>query len=137
MQRAIILRRYATNKKLKECGCGHPGFLQAITKKHSDRNIRVTTSCLAASDGPIYRFKQVSVQLPTSAVNLTLPAFAAKRRAVVPLLLRAGACCQRAMQQSIDISCPPGRPGAQQQTHTPLLLSIDWTDRQTDGQTVS
>jgi len=53
-----------------------------------------------------------SVQLPTSAVNVTLPAFAAERRVATPLLLSAGACCRRAAQQSIDISC---RPGAQQQ----------------------
>jgi len=37
------------------------------------------------------------VQLPTSAVNVTLPSFAAARRAAeVPLLLSAG-------QQSIDV----------------------------------
>jgi len=49
-----------------------------------------------------------------SAVNVILPAFAAERRVAAPLLLSAGACCRRAVQQSIDISC---RPGAQQQTH--------------------
>jgi len=39
------------------------------------------------------------------------------------------------VQQSIDISCPPG---TQQQTRrTPLLRSIDETDRQTDGRTGS
>jgi len=39
----------------------------------------------------------------------------------------------RQLQLSIDISCPQG---AQQQTHrTPLLLSIDGTDRRTDGRT--
>jgi len=46
------------------------------------------------------------------------------------LLLSAGACCTAL---SIDISCPAG---AQQQTHsTPLLLSIDRTDRETAGRT--
>jgi len=49
---------------------------------------------------------QVGVQLHTPAVNVPLPAFAAKHRTVAPLLLSA-------MVQSIDISC---LPGAQQQT---------------------
>jgi len=38
----------------------------------------------------------VTVQLPTSAVNVALPAFAAASRAAAP-----------AVQQSIDISYPP------------------------------
>ena len=46
------------------------------------------------------------------------------------LLLSAGACCTAF---SSDISCPAG---AKQQTHsTPLLLSIDRTDRETAGRT--
>jgi len=65
---------------------------------------------------------------------MTLPAFAAKCRAVAPLLLSAGACCMAPAalpQLSIDISCTQG---AQQQTHrTPLQLPIDGTDRQTDA----
>jgi len=48
--------------------------------------------------------------LASAAVNRTLLAFAAERRAAPLLLLSAG----RRLQQSIDISCPPG---AQQQTH--------------------
>jgi len=60
---------------------------------------------------------------------VALPAFAAERRHlqhVVP-----AAACRRAVQQSIDISRPRG---AQQQTRrTPLLLSIDGTDGQTDS----
>jgi len=49
-----------------------------------------------------------------------LPAFAAERRRLAV----------RRPQQSIDISSQ----GAQQQTfRTPLLLSIDGTDRRTDG----
>jgi len=60
---------------------------------------------------------------------VTLPAFAAERRAAAPLLPRA-----RRPPLSIDISCPRG---AQQQTRrTPLLLSIDGTDGQTDGRTL-
>jgi len=58
--------------------------------------------------------KQVYVQPPMLAVNVTLPTFAA-----VPLV----GCT---MQQLIDISCPRG---AQQQTrHTLLLLSIEGAD---------
>ena len=56
-----------------------------------------------------------------------------------PLLLRRRCCWAQAMQQSIDISCPP-RP--QQQTRRTLLqrsmsiVEIDrWTGRQTDRQT--
>jgi len=68
----------------------------------------------------------LSVQPRSSAVNMTLPAFAAKRRAAAPLLLGA-----RRPPLSIDISCPHG---AQQQTRrTPMLMSSD--GRRTDGQT--
>ena len=57
-----------------------------------------------------------SVQLPTSADNVTLLAFAAVRRAAAT---------------SIDISCPPG---PQQQTRRTLVQRpIDGTDRRTDG----
>jgi len=72
----------------------------------------------------------LSVQPRSSAVNMTLPAFAGKRRAAAPLLLGA-----RRPPLSIDISC---QHGAQQQTRrTPMLMSIDGrrTGRQTDGQT--
>ena len=56
----------------------------------------------------------VCVQPRSSAVNTALPAFAAERRRLL----------------SIDISW---QRGAQQQTRrTPLLLSIDGTDRRTD-----
>jgi len=61
-----------------------------------------------------------------SAVNVTLLAFAAERRAAAPLLLGA-----RRLPLSIDVSRPHG---VQQQTRcTPRLRSIDGTDRQTDG----
>ena len=65
-----------------------------------------------------------AVQLPMSAVNMTLTVFAAERRAAAPLLLSAGSMLHGA----------PPRAGDQQQTRrTPLLLSIDWKDGQTDG----
>jgi len=60
--------------------------------------------------------EQVCIQLPTSAVNVTPPAFAA-------------ACCAApspAMQQSIDISYPPG---FQQQTRHMLLQQAYGTER--------
>ena len=61
--------------------------------------------------------------LVNSAVSM---AFAAQLYAAAPLLLGA-----RRPPQSIDISCPHG---AQQQTRrTPLLLSNDGTDGETDG----
>ena len=51
----------------------------------------VSHSLLYHLGQPIWlRFKQVSVQLPTLAVNETLLAFVAERRADAPLLL--GAC---------------------------------------------
>jgi len=62
---------------------------------------------------------------------MTLPTFAAERRAEAPLLLSAPAAgtWRRRSQLLIDISCPQG---AQQQTRRPpLLLSND--GRQTDG----
>jgi len=69
--------------------------------------------------------KQVSVEPPPPALNMTLTAFAAERRA------RSTTPAARRPQLSIDISC------TQQQTcQTPLLLSIDgtdgWKDRRTD-----
>jgi len=77
--------------------------------------------------------KQVSVQLPTSADNVALPAFAAARRAAARLLLTAG---PPAVQQSIHVSC---QPGPQQQTG---ITGVRWigqtykrTDRQTDRRT--
>jgi len=71
-----------------------------------------------------------SVQPPTSSVNVTLLAFAAKRRAAArvaaPLLMGV-----RRLPLSIDISCPHG---AQQQTRrTAQLQSNDGTDGRTDG----
>jgi len=85
--------------------------------------------------GPLYP-TQICVQLPMSAVNVTLLAFAAERRAAaraaVPLLLGARRLPRPAPPLSIDIS---RRHGAQQQTRrTPRLPSHD--DIQTNGRTV-
>jgi len=63
-------------------------------------------NCCQLNCSVVIVYQQLCVQLPASAVNVTLPAFAAERRVAAPLLLSTG-------QQSIDISCPPG---AQQQT---------------------
>ena len=57
---------------------------------------------------------------------MALPAFAAARRAVAPLLLTAG---PPAVQQSIDIS---QLPGPQQQTRSCGMRRPDGTDGQTD-----
>ena len=68
--------------------------------------------------------KTVCVQLPTSAVNVTLLALVTERRAAAPLLLSA-------VQQSINTSCPPG---TQQQTrNSSVRRANDETDRQTDS----
>ena len=63
--------------------------------------------------------KQLCVQIPTSAVNMTLLAFAAKRRAAAQLLLSAShAAIGRYHQQT----CSSG-----------VRLANDGTDGQTDG----
>jgi len=68
-------------------------------------------------------------QLPTSADNVALPAFAAARRAAARLLLTAH---PPRVKQSINISCPPGQ---RQQTRSSSTRLPNGTDRQTDGQT--
>jgi len=68
---------------------------------------------------------------PPSALNMTLPAFAAEHRAAAPLLPTAGACCCMA---PTAVSCP--RRAQQQTRWPPLLLPTDGTDRQTDGWTL-
>ena len=65
-------------------------------------------------------FKQIFVQLPTSANNMALPAFA------------AAAAGSPAAQQSIDIFWPPG---PQQQTRNSGVRRADGTHRQTGGRT--
>jgi len=69
--------------------------------------------------------KQVCIQPATAAVNVTLSALAA----AAPLLLLGA----RRPPLSIDISHT--RDARQQIRRTPLLLSVDGTDRQTDGRT--
>jgi len=65
---------------------------------------------------------------------MTLPAFAAERRAAAPLLLSVPAAATRRRRLlSIDIFC---QRGAQQQTRcTPLLLLNDGTDGRADRRT--
>jgi len=63
--------------------------------------------------------KRVSVQLLASAVDASLPAFAAVR----PAALSAG-------QQLVAITCAQG---SQQQTYHVLLQQANGTDRRTDG----
>jgi len=86
----------------------------------------VSPSCESISDK-----QQVCVQPRPSAVNKTLPAFAAECSAAALLLLRVPAAGMQRWQPLVDISCPQG---AQQQTRQwPLLLWIEGTDRQTDA----
>jgi len=71
----------------------------------------------------VVRVKHVFVEPRPSALNTTLAAFAAERRR-----LQHGARNYRSISAA-DF-------GDQQQTYwPPLLLSIDGTDRQTDGRT--
>jgi len=71
--------------------------------------------------------QQVCVEPRPSAVNMTLPAYATKRRAAAQLLRAA-----RRTPLSIDISCPRR---AQQQTRRTLLLLLLLMSGQTDGRT--
>ena len=74
------------------------------------------------------RLQQVCVGPPSSALNMTLPAFAAERRRLQQMSTDSSARSYR------SISADSAR--AQQQTgRTPPLLSIDATERRTDGQT--
>jgi len=80
---------------------------------------------------PITVHRVCVVQLPASAVNAALPAFAA----AAPCCCGAAAARGCVGQQSIDISC---QPGARQQTrHTLLQRSIDGTGtRRTDTEPI-
>ena len=69
--------------------------------------------------------KKVCVQLPTSADNVALPAFAAERRAAARLLLTAG----RAANDRYLLAAGPTAANPQQRR------AVDWTDLQTEGQT--
>ena len=71
--------------------------------------------------------QQVGVQLPTSAVDATLLAFAAERRAAAPLLLTAG---RAAVGRYL---CPSG---AQQQTPSSGVRRANGTDGRTDRRTL-
>ena len=89
---------------------------QRITCKQQENTNQLYDWCCAIS-------KQVCVQLPTSAVDVTLLAFAAE--------LRRRCHCAPAVQQSIniktDISCSPG---AQQQTRS---CRVRRENNETDG----
>jgi len=65
--------------------------------------------------------EQVSVQLPTSAVNVALPAFSAARRAAVP-------CCCGAGRAAIDRYLLPAGPTA---ANPPHAAAADELYRQT------
>jgi len=83
---------------------------------------------ISVSEHPHFIFEQVCIQLPTSALNVTLLAFAAERRAAAPLLVGA-----RRRRRCRSISTFYSPHGAQQQAHrTPRLRSNDGTDRQKD-----
>ena len=69
--------------------------------------------------------KQACVQLPTSAVNVALPAFSAARRAAAP-------CCCGAGHAAIDRYFLPTRLTTANPPHA--VAAGEW-ERQTDGQT--
>jgi len=109
--------------------CGGDAALCQITLDTCllDRWKNITVFVLKTSHSDT---EQVRVQPPTSAVNVTLPAFAA----AAPCTAGAVAAERRRLL-SIDISC---WLGAEQQTRRrPWLLSIDGTDRRTDGSTLA
>jgi len=65
---------------------------------------------ISVSEHPHFIFEQVCIQLPTSALNVTLLAFAAERRAAAPLLVGA-----RRRRRCRSISTFYSPHGAQQQ----------------------
>jgi len=67
---------------------------------------------ISVSEHPHFIFEQVCIQLPTSALNVTLLAFAAERRAAAPLLVGA-----RRRRRCRSISTFYSPHGAQQQAH--------------------
>ena len=71
------------------------------------------------------QFKQVCVQPPTSAKNVTLLAFAAERRAAER---RAAACA------AVHRYIPPVGPAAANPPHA-ATVEQDGTDRRTNGRT--
>ena len=74
----------------------------------------------------IYLFrKQVCIQLPTSAVNVALPTFAAVRRAAAP-------CCCGACRAAIDRYLLPTGPTA---ANPPYAAAAVKLNRETDEQT--
>jgi len=80
-------------------------------------------------EGHLFIFRGVCVQPHPSAVSVTLPAFAAERRAAAPLLLSPGACYRSISPVRGALSSKPaacrccGRPMGRQ------------TDGQMDGRT--
>ena len=83
--------------------------------------------CLRLS---LLEIKHFRVQLPTSAEDVTLLAFAAVCHAAYPAAPIDRYLCRRVVQQLIDIAC---LRGPQQQTRRTLLQRpIDGTDRWTD-----
>ena len=89
------------------------------------RRYRCKDDCLASTD---IHCSQVCVRLPTSAVNVTLLAYAAERRVVAPLLLTAG----RAIIDRYLL--PAGRKAANLQQRSVATGRVnDGTYRQTDA----
>jgi len=93
---------------------------------HAKRHLQVSVDDFCGRQ--TYNSKRLFVcalQNPTSADDVTLPAFAAERRASAPSLLSTGTWSDRYL-------LPAGRSTV----NPPLLLSIDETDRRTDRQTL-
>jgi len=81
---------------------------------------------ISVSEHPHFIFEQVCIQLLTSALNVTLLAFAAERRAAAPLLVGA-----RRRRRCRSISTTPTALSSKPTVRrTPRLRSNDGTDRQ-------
>jgi len=83
---------------------------------------------ISVSEHPHFIFEQVCIQLPTSALNVTLLAFAAERRAAAPLLVGA-----RRRRRSRSISPAPTALSSKPTARRGCGQMMGQTDRKITG----
>ena len=90
-----------------------------------------TQSVFHNSSVQVVVFKQVPVQLRTSADSVTLLVFAAECRAAADIDQHSRICQGRMVQQLIDVACPRAGPTAANPLHA--VAAVNRWDRQTDA----